>query len=188
MVEKRTEDMIHEALEGGGGITQAKGHDQKLIVSLMSSKGSLGNIFLFHTYMVVARTKIQISEELGATQFIHEVINDRNGEFLFDGKFVEGTKVKTHLKRTFFIQDHDHKRRIGARTRVDNACIKEFLDHFINFIFLGKGVMIQMDIGRKDSWYKGNGMIMNTMGRREELGSGKDQLMFRKDGLEVLRY
>ena len=52
------EDMIHEALEGGGGITQAKGHDQKLIVSLMSSKGSLGNICLFHTYLVVAQTKI----------------------------------------------------------------------------------------------------------------------------------
>jgi hypothetical protein len=29
MTEKRTDDMIHEALEGGGGITQAKGHDQK---------------------------------------------------------------------------------------------------------------------------------------------------------------
>ena len=29
MVEKRTKYMIHEALEGGGGITQAKGHDQK---------------------------------------------------------------------------------------------------------------------------------------------------------------
>ena len=33
MVEKRTEDMIHEALEGGRGITQAKGHEQKLIVA-----------------------------------------------------------------------------------------------------------------------------------------------------------
>jgi hypothetical protein len=54
MVEKRMEDMIHEALEGGGGITQAKGHDQKLIVALMSSKGSLGNICLFHMYLVVA--------------------------------------------------------------------------------------------------------------------------------------
>jgi hypothetical protein len=32
-----------------------------------------------------------------------------------------------------------------------------------------------------------NGMMMNTMRRRESLGSGKDQLMFRKDGLEVLR-
>ena len=54
MTEKRTEDMIHEALEGGGGITQAIGHDQKIIVALMSSKGSLGNVSLFHTYVVVA--------------------------------------------------------------------------------------------------------------------------------------
>ena len=28
MTEKRTKDMIHEALESGGRITQAKGHDQ----------------------------------------------------------------------------------------------------------------------------------------------------------------
>jgi hypothetical protein len=54
MAEKKTEDMIHEALEGGWGITQAKGHDQKLIVALMSSKGSLGNVYLFHMYLVVA--------------------------------------------------------------------------------------------------------------------------------------
>ena len=46
---------------------------------------------------------------------------------------------------------------------------------------------IWTDIGRKASGYKGNGMIMNTAGRRESLGSGKYQLMFRKDGLEVLR-
>jgi hypothetical protein len=51
--------MIHEDLEGGGGITQAKGHDQKLIVALMSSKVSLRNVCLFHTYLVVARTKIK---------------------------------------------------------------------------------------------------------------------------------
>jgi hypothetical protein len=70
MEEKRMEDMIHEVLEGGGGITQAKGHDQKLIVALMSSKGSLGNVYLFHTYLDVARTKIHFSEELGSTQFI----------------------------------------------------------------------------------------------------------------------
>jgi hypothetical protein len=56
MTKKKTEDMIHEALEGGGGITQAKGHDQKLIVALMSSKGSIGNVCLFHMYLVVAKT------------------------------------------------------------------------------------------------------------------------------------
>jgi hypothetical protein len=31
-------------------------------------------------------------------------------------------------------------------------------------------------------------MIMNTTRRRESLGSGKDHLMFREDGLEVLRH
>jgi hypothetical protein len=188
MTEKMTEDMIHEDLEGGGGITQAKGHDQKLIVALMSSKGSLGNVCLFHTYLVVAIMKIEFSKEMGTTQFIQEVINDRDEKFVFNGKFVEGTKFRTHSPITLFLQDHDHMRRIGARTRVDNAYIKEFLDHFLNFIFWGKGVTIRTNIGRKGSWYKGNGMIMNTMGRRESLGSGKYHLMFRKDGLEVLRH
>ena len=103
------EDMIHEDLESGGSITQAKGHDQKIIVALMSSKGSLRDICLFHMYLVVARTKSQFSEELGVTQLIQKVINDRNGKFVFNGKFVEGTKVRTHFPRTFFLQDHDHK-------------------------------------------------------------------------------
>jgi hypothetical protein len=103
MMEKGTEDMIHEALEGGGGITQAKGHDHKLIVALMSSKGHLGNVFLFHTYLMISRAKIKFSKELGTTQFIQEVINDRNGKFVFNGQCVEGTEVRTHSPRTFFL-------------------------------------------------------------------------------------
>jgi hypothetical protein len=49
-------------------------------------------------------------------------------------------------------------------------------------------VTIGTDIGREASWDKGNGMIMNTTGRRESLGSGKYHLMFREDGLEVLQH
>jgi hypothetical protein len=135
-MEKGTKDMIHQALEDGRGITQAKGHDQKLIVTLMISKGRLGNVCIFHTYLVIARVKIKFSKELGATQFIQEVINDRDGKFVFNDQFVEGTEVGTHSPRTFFLQDHDYRIRVRARTREDNAYIKEFLDHFLNFIFL----------------------------------------------------
>ena len=85
MIEKGMKDMIHEALEGGGGITQDKGHDQKLIVALMSAKGHIGNVYLFHIYLVITRVKIKFSKELGTTQFIQEVINDRNGKFVIDG-------------------------------------------------------------------------------------------------------
>ena len=72
-------------------------------MALMSSKGSLRNVFLFHIDLVVAKMKIKCSKELGATQFIREVINDENGKFVFNGEFVEGTKVKTHVPRTLFL-------------------------------------------------------------------------------------
>jgi hypothetical protein len=85
MMEKRVEDMVHEALEGGGGVTKTKGHEQKLIVAFISAKGGLGNVGIFHTYLVIAQAKIKFGKELGATQFIQEVINDRNGKFVFDG-------------------------------------------------------------------------------------------------------
>jgi hypothetical protein len=107
MTEKRAKDMVHEALEGGGGITQAKGDDQKLIVALMSAKGCLGDVCLFHMHMVIARAKIKFGKELGATQFIQEVINDRNKKFVFDGQFAESTEVRMHSTRNFFLQYHD---------------------------------------------------------------------------------
>jgi hypothetical protein len=124
MTEKRMKDMIDEALESGGSIAQAKGHEQKLIVALMSSKCSLRNVCLFHTDLVVARIKIKFSKELGATQFIQEVINDMNGKFVFNGEFFEGTEVRTHALRTFFVKDHENRRRVGACTREDNTCIE----------------------------------------------------------------
>jgi hypothetical protein len=154
----------------------------------MSLKCSLTNVNHFHSYLVVARTNIKFSKELGTTQFIKEIINDRNGKFVFNGEFVEGVEVKTDEPRALFLKDHDHKRRIGAHTRTDNSCGEQFLNNFLNFIFLGKGMTIGTNIGRKDVRDKGNGMIMNTMGRRKSLGSGKNNLMFGEDGLEVLRH
>jgi hypothetical protein len=47
---------------------------------------------------------------------------------------------------------------------------------------------IGTNIGRKVVGDKGNGMIMNTTGRRKSLGNGKNNFMFGEDGLEVLRH
>ena len=81
------EDMIHEALESGWGITQAKWHDQELIVTCMSSKCNLRNVFFFHMYLVVSSTDIKFIKVLRTTQFIQKIINDMNGKFVFDGGF-----------------------------------------------------------------------------------------------------
>jgi hypothetical protein len=70
LMEKRRKYIIHETLKSGRGITEAKGHDQELIVALMSSKCIIGNVLFFHMDVVVARTKIKFSKVLSTTQFI----------------------------------------------------------------------------------------------------------------------
>jgi hypothetical protein len=186
MIGKRTKDMIHEAFESGGRITQAKGHDQKIIVPLMSLKCNLRNDCLVHMYLLVSRRKIKFSKNLGTTQFIQEIINDRNGNFFFNDDFVESIEVSTHAPITFFLKDHDQSKRVVACTRTDNTCVEKFLKNFLHFIFWGKWMTIGMNTRMKVFGDKGNGMIMNTMGRRESLGSVKDNLMFGEDGSLVL--
>jgi hypothetical protein len=120
-MEERTKDMIHETLKSGGGITETKGHDQELIVALMSVKCRLGDVFLFHTYLVVARMEVKFGKVLSPTEFIQKVIYDGNGEFVLDGKFVEGMKIRTHVPSAFLLEDHDNRGRIGVGTRMDNT-------------------------------------------------------------------
>jgi flagellar biosynthesis chaperone FliJ len=55
-MEKRMKYMIHKTLESGRSITQSKGHYQEFMMTLTSAKCSLGNVFLFHTKLVVDRT------------------------------------------------------------------------------------------------------------------------------------
>jgi hypothetical protein len=88
----------------------------------MSAKCSLGNIFLFHTHLVVARTEVKFGKLLSPTKFIQKDIYDKNGKSLFDGKFVEAKKIRTHAPSVFLPEDHDNRGRIGVGTRTDNIC------------------------------------------------------------------
>jgi hypothetical protein len=85
-------------------------------------------------------------------------------------------EVRTHVPRAFFLKDHDHRRRVGARTRMDNTCGEQFLNNFLNFIFLGKGMMIGMNIGRKVVWGQGEWNDHEHHGKEEVPGEWKKQL------------
>jgi hypothetical protein len=58
---------------------------------------------------------------LSLTEFIHKVIYDRNGEFLLDGKFVEGMKTRSSEPSDFLLEGCDDMGRIGAGTGMDNT-------------------------------------------------------------------
>jgi hypothetical protein len=135
--------------------------------------------------MMVARSEIEFSKVLGTAQFIQEVINERNEKLVFDGEFIEGTKFWTQRPITFFLEYHDHRRRIGDGTRTKSIHFNQFLHNFLNFILLGKGMMIRANIGRETTKDKWNGMIINTTRRGKSLGSAKNNLVFGYERLDV---
>jgi hypothetical protein len=59
------------------------------------------------------------------------------------------------------------------------------MNNFLNFILLGKGMMIRPNIGRNTSQDERDGMIMDSTGRGKLFGSGKNNLVAGEDRLEV---
>ncbi|MEE6465807.1 hypothetical protein FKM82_006707 [Ascaphus truei] len=63
--EKIPEYLVHEVLEDGRGITEFKGHDEILVVTLTSIEGRLPFIALANPYQVVGPLEIQFSKDIG---------------------------------------------------------------------------------------------------------------------------
>lgn len=51
--------MIHQTLEGGGGVGKAKWYHMKLIMTFMYLKGCFRNVSLTRAKLVVAQAKVQ---------------------------------------------------------------------------------------------------------------------------------
>jgi hypothetical protein len=51
------------------------------------------------------------------------------------------------------------------------------MNNFLNFILLGKGMMMRPNIGRNTSRDERAGMIMDSMRRGKLFGSGKNNLV-----------
>jgi hypothetical protein len=62
--------------------------------------------------------------------------------------FFKARKLGNMCQEPYFLRTMTTRIRIGACTRMDNAYGEQFLNNFLNFIFMGKGMMIGMNIGR----------------------------------------
>jgi hypothetical protein len=62
------------------------------------------------------------------------------------------------------------------------------MNNFLNLILLGKGMTIRSNIGRKTAWDERDGMIMDSMGRGNFFGSGKNNLVVGENRLQVVMH
>lgn len=56
--EIRPEDVVHQRLEGGRGIGEAKRHHQEFVVSLVSTERRLVDVVQVHPHLVIGGTQV----------------------------------------------------------------------------------------------------------------------------------
>ncbi|KAG6884635.1 hypothetical protein C0993_009389 [Termitomyces sp. T159_Od127] len=87
--------IIHEVLEGGGGVGYIKGHHKVLEEAVMGVGGSFPFMSWGYTNIVVTRVEVYFSIHLSAVETVNKVTNEEKGILVLFGDFVEALVVNT---------------------------------------------------------------------------------------------
>ena len=85
---------IHQFLECGRSILEAKWNDQKLIVAIMCAKIHFRDIIFVNLNLVIPRMKIQLGEKMS----IMKVINNMNWKLILDCDMIKCSKVNLEVR------------------------------------------------------------------------------------------
>ena len=83
---------IHQCLECGRGICEAKWHDQKFIMVIMCVEIFFRDIIRMDLNLVIPRTKIQLGEKMSTMELIQKLINNRNWKLILDCDVIKCSK------------------------------------------------------------------------------------------------
>jgi len=110
VMQERPEDVVHDCLERGQGISQPERHDQELVEPIMRLKRRLGNVSGEHPDLVVPRAEVQLGEEAGSEQLVEELIHHWDGVGVLNGDGVQGAVVDTETSQTIGLLEEDDRR------------------------------------------------------------------------------
>jgi len=78
-------------------------------VALVRPERRLENIIRVHAHLVIPTVEVDLGEEPSAPQLIQELVDDWDGELVFDGCVVEGTVVDTKPLAVVMLADQEHQ-------------------------------------------------------------------------------
>ena len=84
---------IHQFLEHGRGICEAKWHEHKFIVAIMCAERCFRDIILTNPNLVIPRTKIQLGEKMSTMELIQKFINNENWKLILHCDVIKCLKV-----------------------------------------------------------------------------------------------
>ena len=101
------ERVVHETLEGGGGVGESEEHHGRFKEPFMGNKGCFPLVTVLDPYVVVPPSDVELGEDLGVSQFIHEIRDKREGVGVMDGMFVDVTIVLAGAKSSVLLFDEE---------------------------------------------------------------------------------
>ena len=113
------EGVIHETLEGGGGVGESEEHHRGFEKSFVGNEGCLPLVAIFDLYVVVSPADVELSKNLGVSQLVHEIGDEGKGVGVTDGMFVDVTIVLAWAESSVLLFDKEKKGGLGRVGRVD---------------------------------------------------------------------
>jgi len=120
-VEVGAEDVMHEALESGWGVGEAKGHDGEFKEAIPSPKGSFGYVRICDSDLMVASAKVDFGEDGCPVESVKHVVHTGEGVAVLDARKVEGTVVHAQSEASIFLFDEKDGSPEGRGARSDEA-------------------------------------------------------------------
>jgi hypothetical protein len=84
---------VHQVYKVSGGVSQPKGHHQILIETVSGGESSFWDIFFMDLNLMIARTKVNLQENLCSNQLIEQKINARQWILVLHGYRIEWSVI-----------------------------------------------------------------------------------------------
>ena len=114
-----TEGVVHEALEGCGGVGESEEHHGGFEEPLMGDEGGFPLVSVFDPYIVISPPNIEFGEDLSVSQFIYKVGDERKGVGVADGVFVNVAVVLARAESSILLFDKEERGSLGGVGQAD---------------------------------------------------------------------
>jgi len=170
-----TQHVVHERLESGRGVAQPEWHHQELVQAVMGAERHFVDVLRLHSHLIVPRPQVELREEARPVKPIQELVDDGDGEQIFDGEGVQSAVVDAEAPGAIRLLDKEDRRRERRVAAADDA----LLDHggalALQLVLVRRQVPVWADGHRRSVWLEDDAVVA-AAGRWQSRGLGEDIL------------
>jgi len=107
---ERLQDTVHQGLERRWRICGTERYDDELEVAMVGAEGRLGDVLRVHGHLVVPTAQVEFGEEARTFQFVKELIDHGDREFVLNGLGVEDAIVDAEAPAAILLPHKQHCR------------------------------------------------------------------------------